>query len=297
MEFFDRYTREEWQSFKSSSAYDNLTVSRDYIKQAEIAEVYAPLLEFIGISIDHIKALNYQQQAYLRAPRRVEPFVIGISGGVSVGKSTVAAVLRDLLRQVYPQKQVELMNTDGFLYPNQYLIDHGILDRKGFPESYDMEALKAFVNKVRQSDGVLEYPIYSHEIYDIVPDSKITMHQPNILIVEGVVVLQTPENPPISVRDFFDFSIYVDAEFENVFEWFNHRYDVIFDRVKDDPSSFYYEMAHWTKEETRAYAHKIWDTINTPNLEQHIAPTKDRADLILHKTKDHYIDNIYVRKF
>lgn len=297
MELFNKFSRQEWKIFKQSNEYDQLEVSRDYITREEIKEVYLPLIEYMGISIDHIKALNYKQQAYTHAEKKIEPFVIGISGGVSVGKSTVAVVLRDLLCQIYPEKRVELINTDGFLYPNQYLTDHGILDRKGFPESYDMEALKNFVNDVRQGADKLEYPIYSHEIYDIVPDKKATMEQPNILIVEGVVILQTPNNPPISVRDFFDFSLYVDAEFENVFQWFNHRYDMIFEKVKDDPTSFFYEMAHWPKEETVAYARNIWKTINTPNLEENIAPTKERADVIIHKGKDHYIDQIYVRKF
>ena len=297
MELFDKYSRQEWMQFKKTDQYDHLEVTRDYLTREEIVEVYLPLIEYIGISIDHIKALNYKQQAYVEADLRIEPFVIGISGGVSVGKSTVAVVLRDLLRQVYPQKRVEVINTDGFLYPNQYLEDNDILHRKGFPESYDMKTMTHFLNDVRQGVPKLELAIYSHEIYDIVPNQKTVLEVPNILIVEGVVVLQTPDNPAISVRDFFDFSLYVDAEFENVFQWFNHRYDQIFEKVKDDPTSFYYEMAQWSKEETVAYAKNIWATINTPNLEENIAPTKDRANVILHKGKDHYIDEVLVRRF
>lgn len=297
MQIFDKYSREEWKSFKQMERHDHLRVTKDYVTPEEIKEVYLPLIEYMEISIDYIKALNYKQQAYVDTQAKIEPFVIGLSGGVSVGKSTVSTVLRDLLRQVYPDKRVEIINTDGFLHPNHYLMEHGIMDRKGFPESYDMDSLIEFVNDVRQAKGPLEYPIYSHEIYDIVPDQKAVLEQPNILIVEGVIVLQSPNNPAITLNDFLDFTIYVDAEFENVFEWFLNRYRAIFEKVKDDPSSYYYEMAHWPEEKIISFAQNIWTTINTPNLENYIAPTKDRANIILHKGKDHYIDEILVRKF
>lgn len=297
MKYFDDYTRQTWYGFKKGTQFDQVKVSLDFVDQAEIQEVYLPLLEYIEISIDHIKSLNYKQQAYLEQDKHVEPFIIGVTGGVSVGKSTVAEILKELLAQVYPDKKVELINTDGFLYPNAYLEKHNLLERKGFPESYDMEALKSFINDVRQAKGVLSHPVYSHEIYDIVPGEAKVIDQPDILIVEGVVVLQSPDNPPLSSKDFLDFSIYVDAEFENVFKWFFERYRRIFDKVKDDPSNFYYEMSHWTEEEQTAFAKNIWATINTPNLENYIAPTKQRADIILHKGDNHYIDHIYVRRF
>lgn len=297
MKYFDTYTRQKWGAFKQDHQYDDVTVSLDFVETSEIQEVFLPLLEYIEISIDHIKSLNYKQQAYLEQESHVEPFIIGVTGGVSVGKSTVAEILQELLSQVYPEKKVELINTDGFLYPNKHLEEYGLLERKGFPESYDMELLKNFINNVRQAKGPLSHPIYSHEIYDIVEEEVHTIEQPNILIVEGVVVLQSPDNPPLASKDFLDFSIYVDAEFENVFKWFMDRYDRIFDKVKDDPSNFYYEMAHWTKEKQLAFAKNIWATINTPNLENYIAPTKERADIILHKGDNHYIDKIYVRRF
>ena len=297
VQIFDKYSRSEWKSFKQMKRHDKLLVTKDYVTSEEIQEIYLPLIEYMEISIDHIKALNYKQQAYVDMQAHIEPFVIGLSGGVSVGKSTVSTVLRDLLRQVYPDKKVEIINTDGFLFPNQYLNDHGILNRKGFPESYDMDSLIEFVNDVRQAKGPLEYPIYSHEIYDIVPNKKAVLDQPNILIVEGVIVLQTPNNPAITLNDFLDFTIYVDAEFDNVFEWFLNRYRKIFDKVKNDPTNYYYEMAHWPDDKMVDFAKNIWATINTPNLENYIAPTKDRANIILHKGKNHYIDEIYVRKF
>lgn len=297
MKYFDTYTRQKWGAFKQDHQYDDVTVSLDFVETSEIQEVFLPLLEYMEISIDHIKSLNYKQQAYLEQESHVEPFIIGVTGGVSVGKSTVAEILQELLSQVYPEKKVELINTDGFLYPNKHLEEYGLLERKGFPESYDMDLLKNFINNVRQAKGPLSHPIYSHEIYDIVEGEVHTIEQPDILIVEGVVVLQSPDNPPLASKDFLDFSIYVDAEFENVFKWFMDRYDKIFDIVKDDPSNFYYEMAHWTKEKQLAFAKNIWATINTPNLENYIAPTKERADIILHKGDNHYIDKIYVRRF
>lgn len=294
---FDKFGREEWKALKQSDRYDQLPVSRDYVRRKEIVEVYLPLMEYLGITYDMTKAKQQKAKAYLKQPVRSEPFVIGISGGVSVGKSTVAVVMKDLLQQIYPTLTVNLVNTDGFLYPNVYLSDHGILDRKGFPESYDLEALKTFIYDVRRGAPNLAHPIYSHERYDIVPNQMQTLEQPDILIVEGVVVLQTPLNPPLGVRDFFDVSIYVDAEFENVFEWFNHRYRRIFAKVKNDPTSFYYEMAQWPEAQVLDYARNIWATINTPNLEQYIAPTRDRANMVLHKTTDHEIDAIYIRRF
>lgn len=297
MKYFDTYSRQRWRGLKQTDQYEKLKVSLDFVKSSEIQEVFLPLLEYMEISINHIKSLNYQQQSYLNQAKHVEPFIIGVTGGVSVGKSTVAEILKELLVQIYPEKNVELINTDGFLYSNKYLEEHDLLNRKGFPESYDMEGLKSFINDVRQARGPLSHPVYSHETYDIIEGELHTIDQPNILIVEGIVVLQSPLNPPLSSKDFLDFSIYVDAEFKNVFQWFMNRYERIFDKVKDDPSNYYYDMAHWTEEEQLNFAKNIWATINTPNLKKYIEPTKERADIILHKSDNHYIDQIYVRRF
>ncbi|MDO4432756.1 MAG: type I pantothenate kinase [Aerococcaceae bacterium] len=304
LEMFTSYSREDWhalyqndQLVQPMNELEKLVSLNDRLSEEDVQKIYVPLVRYLDKIWQHIQQLNDMKQSFLSIEKRTVPFIIGVSGSVSVGKSTTARVLRQLLAQAYPDKTVELMTTDGFLYATADLKKRGILNRKGFPESYDMPALIDFMVRVKTSREPVSYPQYSHEIYDIIPDKKITVHQPDILIVEGINVLQLPQNQRIYVSDFFDVSIYIDAEPVNIQQWYMERFDMLLDLARQDTNNYYYRMSQWPKQEAHAYAYNIWQTVNLVNLIQNIEPTRERANLILHKTHNHLIDTIYVRNY
>lgn len=223
------------------------------------------------------------------------PFIIGVSGSVAVGKSTTSRLLQLLLQRTFPQSKVELVTTDGFLYPNQVLIDKGILDRKGFPESYDMPLLLNFLDVIKNG-GDVEIPVYSHEIYDIVPGLTQEIKQPNFLIVEGINVFQNPLNQRLYMTDYFDFSLYIDAGVDNIETWYLERFQTLLDLAKNDEKNYYHRFTKIRKEDALALAQKTWRDINLVNLENYIEPTRNRAELILHKGDNHKIDLIHLKK-
>lgn len=223
------------------------------------------------------------------------PFIIGVSGSVAVGKSTTSRLLQLLLQRTFPQSKVELVTTDGFLYPNQVLIDKGILDRKGFPESYDMPLLLNFLDIIKNG-GDVEIPVYSHEIYDIVPGLTQEIKQPNFLIVEGINVFQNPLNQRLYMTDYFDFSLYIDAGIDNIETWYLERFQTLLDLAKNDEKNYYHRFTKIRKEDALALAQKTWRDINLVNLENYIEPTRNRAELILHKGDNHKIDLIHLKK-
>ena len=223
------------------------------------------------------------------------PFIIGVSGSVAVGKSTTSRLLQLLLQRTFPQSKVELVTTDGFLYPNQVLIDKGILDRKGFPESYDMPLLLNFLDVIKNG-GDVEIPVYSHEIYDIVPGLTQEIKQPNFLIVEGINVFQNPLNQRLYMTDYFDFSLYIDAGVDNIETWYLERFQTLLDLAKNDEKNYYHRFTKIRKEDALALAQKTWRDINLVNLENYIEPTRIRAELILHKGDNHKIDLIHLKK-
>lgn len=225
------------------------------------------------------------------------PFIIGISGSVAVGKSTTARLLQNLLQNCYPKKNVELMTTDGFLYPNAILKKKGIMERKGFPESYDMKCLLDFMVAIKTSSEVVEYPIYSHERYDVILGETKKMRTPDILIVGGINVLQLPPNYEVYMSDLFDFSIFVDADPNKIRQWFLERYEKHLERSKNDPTSYYYPDAKAPRDKVMEQANEIWYTVKYINLQKYILPTRARANLIIHKTDDHHIDKVYTRKY
>lgn len=222
------------------------------------------------------------------------PFIIGVSGSVAVGKSTTSRLLQLLLQRTFPQSKVELVTTDGFLYP-QILIDKGILDRKGFPESYDMPLLLNFLDIIKNG-GDVEIPVYSHEIYDIVPGLTQEIKQPNFLIVEGINVFQNPLNQRLYMTDYFDFSLYIDAGVDNIETWYLERFQTLLDLAKNDEKNYYHRFTKIRKEDALALAQKTWRDINLVNLENYIEPTRNRAELILHKGDNHKIDLIHLKK-
>ena len=199
------------------------------------------------------------------------------------------------MQRTFPQSKVELVTTDGFLYPNQVLIDKGILDRKGFPESYDMPLLLNFLDIIKNG-GDVEIPVYSHEIYDIVPGLTQEIKQPNFLIVEGINVFQNPLNQRLYMTDYFDFSLYIDAGVDNIETWYLERFQTLLDLAKNDEKNYYHRFTKIRKEDALALAQKTWRDINLVNLENYIEPTRNRAELILHKGDNHKIDLIHLKK-
>ncbi len=213
-----------------------------------------------------------------------------------MGKSTLARLLQTILCHHYKDKKVDLITTDGFLYPNEILKERKIMDRKGFPESYDMHRLITFMGDVKSGKEKIQVPKYSHDVYDIIPDEYQIIDQPDILIVEGINTLQLPANEKIYVSDFFDFSFYVDAEPDNIEMWYLQRFGILVDTAFQDPNNYYNRFSDISREEAFGFAKEIWRTVNYKNLTEYILPTRFRADMIIHKTTDHYIDQILLRK-
>ncbi|MBS4750296.1 type I pantothenate kinase [Carnobacteriaceae bacterium zg-ZUI78] len=304
MEHYSQFSREAWKTF--GVAYDihltedtlkKLTSLNDRVSLDDVTDIYMPMVRLFDLYLKHHIEKQSSLQDFLNQPKRKVPFIIGISGSVSVGKSTTARLLQTMLQQLYPNKQIELMTTDGFLLTTATLKERGILDKKGFPESYDMERLVSFLMAVKTSDEPVLAPVYSHEIYDIIPDTYQTVQQPDVLIVEGINVLQLPPNRDIYVSDFFDWAIYVDAEPVNIEKWYLQRFEMLMDLAKNNPSNYYYKYAIGKREDAIAMAKEVWKNTNLKNLVEFILPTKTRADLVLHKTENHLIDYVLLKNY
>ena len=265
---------------------------------AEVGDVYRPLSRLINQYAIAEREAHRRTRSFLR--RRGDqpsPFVIGIAGSVAVGKSTVARILRDMLARWPETPNVQLITTDGFLYPNSVLEERRIAHRKGFPESYDRRALLRFVTQVKSGASETKVPHYSHLIYDIVPDEFTVVKRPDILIVEGLNVLQPASmQHPLAVSDLFDFSIYVDARTKDIAQWYEERFLKLQRGAFADPDSYFHRYAGLDEHEARATARDIWTRINEPNLEENIRPTRSRATLILRKASDHSVDSVLLRK-
>lgn len=302
---YDEFTRKQWESFHGEYTKQAITDGElrkiksldDEISIDDVRSIYAPIRHLLHIYLKNYRKLSKLKNELIKRSTRKIPFIIGVSGSVAVGKSTTARLLKIMLERAYPQYKVSQMTTDGFLYPSKVLKERNLMDKKGFPETYDMEKLLKFLGDVKTKGGKIKYPLYSHNIYDIIPDRYEETDNPDILIVEGINVLQLPHNEQIYVSDFFDFSIYIDADVEDIEEWFLNRFEKLLDLARNDPNSYYYQFTQIPEKSAMDMAKHVWETINYPNLRDYIKPTMNRANLILHKSEDHQIDKIYLRKY
>jgi type I pantothenate kinase len=271
------------------------------ISLEEVTLDYLPLTRLLNLYVAATQKLRQTTDTFLGSLPAPVSYVIAIAGSVAVGKSTAARVIQALLSRWPNHPKVDLVTTDGFLYPNSVLEARGIMNRKGFPESYDLRALLQFLRDLKSGQPVLEVPVYSHEAYDIVPDQKKTIRQPDIVIVEGLNVLQTTdgrsEPPPRTfVSDFFDFSIFIDAKEEHIRQWYVDRFLTFQKTIFQNPKSYFHRYADLTSAEATNTAIQIWESINAVNLRQNILPTRERAQLIIEKIEDHSVSSVQLRK-
>lgn len=295
--------RDEWKELNehtrltlTDEELESLRSLNDRISLKDVKEIYVPILQVLHTHIRYYDERQREMKILLNQPAKNDPYIIGIAGSVAVGKSTLARLLQTMIDRAYPNRKVDLITTDGFLYPNEVLKERNILDRKGFPESYDMKRLITFMGDVKSGRRNIEVPVYSHKFYDIVPDEQAVIDQPDILIVEGINVLQLPANEKIFVSDFFDFSFYVDAEPERIEKWYLERFGLLLDTAFQNPTNYYYDVAMGNRKEAFEMAKEVWRDVNLTNLEEYILPTRFRADMIIHKTTDHYIDQLLLKK-
>lgn len=299
---FEKISRESWKMLHQKTKplltqeeLKSITSLNDNINITDVVDVYLPLINLIQIYKIAQENLSFSKSLFLKKDIQLRPFIIGISGSVAVGKSTTSRLLQLLLSRTHPNSRVELVTTDGFLYPNQVLIERGIFNRKGFPESYNMELLLNFLDTIKSGQSAT-IPLYSHDIYDIVPDQEQTVDSPDFLIVEGINVFQNQQNNRLYMNDYFDFSIYIDADSAHIEHWYIERFLSILNMAKQDSNSYYAQYTTLPQDEAVAFARNVWKTVNLGNLEKFIEPTRNRAELILHKAADHKIDEIYLKK-
>ena len=269
----------------------------DFLDIKEVREVYLPLSRFLNIYVSEYSKLHKATSNFLGERSARVPFIIGIAGSVAVGKSTVSRLLRELLTRWEGTPKVALITTDGFLYPNQELEKRSLMHRKGFPESYDRMALLNFVADIKSGKEKVQAPVYSHLTYDIVPDKFETVSSPDVVIIEGLNVLQAPgPDQDVTLSDYFDFKIYVDAETENISNWFLNRFHELRESAFTNPASYFHRYAEMPLDKALEKATEIWQSINLPNLTENILPTRSRATLVLKKGDKHAVESVLLRK-
>lgn len=272
----------------------------DTLNLDEVNQVYLPLSRLINLYVNAAAGINRSTNDFLGISAQKVPFIIGVAGSVAVGKSTTARVLQELLRHWPSTPDVQLVTTDGFLYPNEELERRGLMGRKGFPESYDRRALLRFVSEVKSGAPLVTAPKYSHLYYNIVPDERIEVTCPDVLIVEGLNVLAPAklgdDSSALSLADFFDFSIYVDARTSDIEQWYVQRFLKLQQSAFTNPDSYFRRYADLSEEAATDLALSIWRSINEPNLRENVRPTRSRADLILSKSSDHRVHRVLLRK-
>ena len=305
---YHHFTEKHWSDLRAD---EQMTLTRDEITRLrtlgdpisleEAEEIYLPLTRLLSFYVEAIQGLHNVSTRFLETPDQKVPFIIGVAGSVAVGKSTTARILQALLQRWPSSPKVDLVTTDGFLLPNAVLAERGIMERKGFPDSYDRARFVQFLTDIKSGKGDIKAPVYSHLVYDVVPGSEITVGRPDILIVEGLNILQPGRLPrtgkPIQfASDFIDFSIYIDADNDDLEDWFMERFFRLRETAFQDQASFFLRFAEMSEAEAGEFGRMVWRTINLPNLLDNVLPTRGRADLILKKGKSHLIEEVQLRR-
>ncbi len=302
------FTRAQWAALREDAPMTlnpdevaRLRSLHDRLDMEEVEEIYLPLSRLLSMYVAATQRLFVAQQRFLSTEDVKMPYVIGVAGSVAVGKSTTARVLQALLARWPNVPKVDLVTTDGFLYPNVVLEREGLMEKKGFPESYDLPALLRFLTDVKAGRRPARAPVYSHLIYDVTPNQWVEIDRPDILIVEGLNVLQTGRLPRDGkaipfVSDFFDFSVYIDADDEVLKHWYVDRFLTLRETAFRDPKSYFHRYSNLSDDEAITTAASIWERINLVNLHENILPTRQRADLILKKVESHAVEEVALRR-
>ena len=305
---YHRFTRKEWSRFRDGEPMTltdedirRLRSLTDPISLFEAEDVYLPLARLISFYVEASQAVHRVSTRFLGADDRKVPYIIGVVGSVASGKSTTSRILRTLLQRWRTSPKVDLVTTDGFLYPNAELDRRGLMNRKGFPESYDRARFVAFLADIKSGKADVAVPVYSHLFYDVVPGEQVIIDRPDVLIVEGLNILQPgelPKNgrPILFASDFLDFSIYIDAAEADLRDWFMARFRALRETAFTDEKSFFHRFAQMSQEEAEKFGLWAWEEINLPNLLENIQPTRGRADLVLRKGKSHAVEVVELRK-
>lgn len=307
---FAVFNKKDWQQLASKyvapdslqmtpQILQNIKAYNDQIAVDDVFDIYGPLVSYIKLRYDQYHRDINERAGFLGRPAAPGPFIIGIAGSVAVGKSTTARLLQYLLQVAFPKKQIALTTTDGFLLANETLQEKDIFDRKGFPESYNMTALLSFMNDLKEGKSKVKSPKYSHDQSDVLIGEYDIFENPDIFIIEGINTLQASSETPVYISDFFDLSIYVDADTDLIEEWYIDRFKALLASAVavGDDNNFFAAYTKLPTTEAVAAATKVWQEVNLPNLNEYILPTRERADLVLHKQANHQIDTIWLRKF
>jgi len=305
---YEVYTRADWAVLRAEMPLTltlddviRLRSLNDPVQLDEVSDIFLPLSRLLSLYVESAQMLHSSTRRFFGRSDAKKPFIIGIAGSVAVGKSTTARILRAMMSRWPSSPKVDLVTTDGFLFPNAVLREEGLMEKKGFPESYDRAALLSFLTDIKAGKPNVWAPVYSHLVYDIVPDERIVVDQPDILILEGLNVLQTGKLPRDGraipfVSDFFDFSIFIDADEADLQRWYVERFMRLRQTAFRDPQSYFRRYAEISEEEALDTAVGLWTRINLANLRENIQPTRLRADLVLRKSTSHAIEQVMLRK-